>query len=453
MTSRAAKPLAAAAIAQLEADGVTTLIGTVVNPAGLTLAKTVPLRRMGTFADPGLGASPVWHVFAIDQTGIVFGDAIGVVGDQRIRIDLGALRILGDGLAWAPGAFFNQDGSPDPYCSRGALSRVADRLTDAGIDAVVGHEMEFVLVGPDGAPLPSHLWAQYGLAGVLEFEGFVRDVTNAAAGSGVSIEQFHPEYGRNQFEISLSPVPPLAAADQLVLMRIIIGRVARQHGLRISLSPVPFAESVGSGSHQHFSLTRGDTPLFSGGNGVGSMAPEGQSAIAGLIAGLPEAQGMLCGSVLSGMRLKPGHWSGAYVCWGTENREAAVRFLIGGPSNPCGANVEVKVIDPSANPYLATATILGLALDGIECKLSLGQETTVGPATLTDAQREQAGIALLSPDHREAIDRLDRSSLLRSILGDEVVDATVAVRRYEHATYGDMAPDELADKFRLAWSV
>ena len=229
MTSRAAKPLAAAAIAQLEADGVTTLIGTVVNPAGLTLAKTVPLRRMGTFADPGLGASPVWHVFAIDQTGIVFGDAIGVVGDQRIRIDLGALRILGDGLAWAPGAFFNQDGSPVPDCSRGALSRVADRLTDAGIDAVVGHEMEFVLVGPDGAPLPSHLWAQYGLAGVLEFEGFVRDVTNAAAGSGVSIEQFHPEYGRNQFEISLSPVPPLAAADQLVLMRIIIGRVSRQH--------------------------------------------------------------------------------------------------------------------------------------------------------------------------------------------------------------------------------
>lgn len=80
MTSRAAKPLAAAAIAQLEADGVATLIGTVVNPAGLTHAKTVPLRRMGAFADPGLGASPVFHVFAIDQTGIVFGDAIGVVG-------------------------------------------------------------------------------------------------------------------------------------------------------------------------------------------------------------------------------------------------------------------------------------------------------------------------------------------------------------------------------------
>jgi glutamine synthetase len=449
----AAKPLAAAAIAQLEADGVATLIGTVVNPAGLTHAKTVPLRRMGAFADPGLGASPVWHVFAIDQTGIVFGDAIGVVGDQRIRIDLSSLRILGDGLAWAPGAFFNQDGSPDPYCSRGALRRVQDRLSDAGIDTVVGHEMEFVLVGPDGSALPSHLWAQYGLAGVLEFEGFVRDVTDAASGSGVAVEQFHPEYGRNQFEISLSPQSPVAAADQLVLMRIIIGRVARRYGLRVSLSPVPVAGSVGSGSHQHFSMTRGETPLFSDGDGVRGMTSDGESAVAGLLSGLPEAQGVLCGSVVSGLRMQPGHWSGAYVCWGTENREAAVRYLIGGPSNPHGANVEVKVIDPSANPYLATAAILGLALDGIDRKLALPPETTVDPATLTDDERKQAGMVLLPSSQVEALDALDQSSLLRGILGDETVDAVVAVRRYEHENYGDLPPEELAEKFRLAWSV
>jgi glutamine synthetase len=449
----AAKPLAAAAIAQLEADGVATLIGTVVNPAGLTLAKTVPLRRMGTFADPGLGASPVWHAFTIDQSGIVFGDAISVVGDQRIRIDLSGLRILGDGLAWAPGAFFNQDGSPDPYCSRGGLHRVQDRLTDAGIDCVVGHEMEFVLVDLDGSKLPSHMWAQYGLAGLLEFEGFVRDVTDAATGSGVAIEQFHPEYGLNQFEISLAPLSPVAAADQLVLMRIIIGRIARQYGLRVSLSPVPFAGSVGSGSHQHFSMTRDQTPLFSDGSGVAGMTPEGESAIAGVLAGLAAAQGILCGSILSGLRMQPGHWSGAYVCWGTENREAAVRYLIGGPSNPHGANVEVKVIDPSANPYFATAAILGLALDGIDRGLPLPPETTVDPATLTDDQRTTAGIKLLPSRLGEALDALDQSVLLRGILGDEAVDAVIAVRRYEQENFGGLSPDELAEKFRLAWSV
>ena len=58
--------------------------------------------------------------------------------------------------------------------------------------------------------------------------------------------------------------------------------------------------------------------------------------------------------------MQPGHWAGAYVSWGIENREAALRFVMGEYSNPWGANVEVKVVDPPANPYFATAVVLGL---------------------------------------------------------------------------------------------
>src|ERR1700753_1214422 len=145
----AATPLAAPVVAQLEAEGVDTVIGTVVNPAGLTPAKAVPIRRTHTFADPGLGASPSWHAFAIDQTGIAFTDDVGVIGDQRVRIDLSALRILGDGLAWAPGAFFEQDGSPVPVCARGTLGRIEAALAESGIDAMIGHEIEFLLVDPE----------------------------------------------------------------------------------------------------------------------------------------------------------------------------------------------------------------------------------------------------------------------------------------------------------------
>ena len=46
--------------------------------------------------------------------------------------------------------------------------------------------------------------------------------------------------------------------------------------------------------------------------------------VAGLCASL-----VLSGSILSGLRMQPGHWAGAYACWGAENREAAVRFLVG----------------------------------------------------------------------------------------------------------------------------
>ncbi|OBI41516.1 glutamine synthetase [Mycobacterium kyorinense] len=446
-------PLAAAAIAQLEAKGVDVVIGTAVNPAGLMQAKAVPIRRSNAFADPGLGASLVWHAFAIDHSGIAFSDNIGVVGDHRVRIDLSALRVIGDGLAWAPAGFFEQDGTPFPGCSRGTLTRVEAALAENGIEAVVGHEIEFVLVTPDGNRLPSTMWAQYGLAGVLEFEAFVHDVIATATAAGVGIEQFHPEYGVNQFEISLTPQSPVEAADQLALCRIIIGRVARRHGLRVSLSPAPFADSVGSGAHQHFSLSNAEGPLFSDGSAAHGMTPAGENALAGLLRGLPDAQAILCGSIVSGLRMRPGNWAGAYACWGAENREAAVRFIRGGPANPYGGNVEVKVVDPSANPYFASAAILGLALHGIRKKTTLPPETTVDPATLSDAYRDHAGIVRLPESQAEAIAALDGSTRLRRILGDLAVDLVVAVRRLEDQRYAGLDPEELTAKFRMAWSV
>lgn len=183
------------------------------------------------------------------------------------------------------------------------------------------------------------------------------------------------------------------------------------------------------------------------------MTEEGSSAIAGVLAGLAEAQGVLCGSILSGLRMQPGSWSGATLCWGTENREAAVRFLPGGSANPYGANVEVKVVDPSANPYLASAAILGLALNGIEQGLTAPGEIAVDPASLSDSQRAEADLRLLSTDQSEILDALNGSAVIRGILGDPVVDAVVAVRRYERDNFADLSTEELADKFRLAWSV
>lgn len=133
---------------------------TIVNPAGLTLAKVVSVSGAGRFVDPGLGASPTWHGFATDRTGIAFTNEISVVGDQRVRIDASALRVIDDGLAWAPGAFFDQDGNPVAACTRGTLGRIESRLAHMGLRAEVGHEIEFVLVDPTGKGLPGELWAQ-----------------------------------------------------------------------------------------------------------------------------------------------------------------------------------------------------------------------------------------------------------------------------------------------------
>jgi glutamine synthetase len=238
-----------------------------------------------------------------------------------------------------------------------------------------------------------------------------------------------------------------------VLSRIIIGRVARRYGLRVSWSPVPWADSVGSGAHQHVSLTGADGPLFASSGGPRGMTAAGEHALAGVLRGLPEAQAVLCGSIVSGLRLRPGNWAGAFACWGTENREAALRFVSDGPANPDGGNVEVKVVDPSANPYLASAAILGLALDGINDKAPLPTEVTVDPAALSDADHDRFGIVRLPQAQSESLAALDGSVRVRAILGDAAVDALVAVRRWEHDHYADLSAEQLTDKFRMAWSV
>jgi glutamine synthetase len=121
--------------------------------------------------------------------------------------------------------------------------------------------------------------------------------------------------------------------------------------------------------------------------------------------------------------------------------------------NPRGAHVEVKIIDPSANPYLATAAILGLALDGIKNNTALPPEITVDPKSLTESKRRAAGAVQLSDKQSDVIAAMDGSQRMRTILGDPVVDALVAVRRYEHDNYSDLDAGALADKFRMAWSL
>lgn len=437
---------------RLHEAGVQLVLGSMVNAAGITLAKSVPVARVDAFHRAGMGAAPVWHVFCIDGE-IAFTDSISAVGDLRLRIDPDALHSLGGGLAWAPADMFLQDGSRDPACPRGTLARVQERVRNAGYHALVGHELEFVLVAADGTALDDVPWAPYGLTGLLDREQFLAELMAAMNDSGAQVEQLHAEYGRNQFELSLAPKDPLAAADTAVLAKIIVGRVARAHKLQASFSPAPFPGSVGNGAHQHFSFSRGGTPLFSGGSGPHGITEEGGAAIGGIIQGLPEVQGLLTGSILSGMRLAPGAWSGAFLCWGLENREASVRFVEGGVSNPHGASVEVKVIDPSANVYLATAAILSLALEGITSGSSLPNEIPGDPTRLTAAERDAAGIGTVPDSPAAIITSLDNSAYARRLLGNEVVDTTVAVRRHEQEAHGAKDPEELGALFRLAWSI
>jgi glutamine synthetase len=432
-------------IEELREMGVELVAGSVTDLGGVTRAKYVPLRRIGDFARSGMGVSPSWSVFCVD-TGIAFTPNIGVVGDLRIRIDPIDVRLIDDGVAWAPGDLDDQQGVPAPLCVRSLLARTERGLTDRGLTALLGAELECTMLAPDGGPATTEPWSPYGIRTSLDRSAFLVDLATSAERAGLRIEQLHTEYGHDQLEMSLAPETPVATADAVILARIVIGRAAARHGLRISFSPVPFEGGAGNGAHLHLSLSDEDGPLFSGGDGPHGIRPAGGSAIAGVIEALPELLGVYAGSVLSASRLKPGNWAGASACWGLENREAAVRFVAATPGSPHGANAELKLIDPSANPYLAAAGLLGSALRGIDRRLDLPAEISVNPAESGTAPPP------LDTRQRTVIDSLEHSPIAAELLTPEIVEGLVAVRRYELNTFGELSPAETTQALRLAWS-
>lgn len=435
----------------LRRSGARTLTGAVFDTGGLPRAKSVPASHIERFADVGMGASLTWPAFCVDN-GVALTEDIGVVGDLRLVADLSAAVVLDHGFALAPADVRDQDGERSPFCWRDVVRRQDQRLRELDLATTVGHELEFTLLHEDGTGVgAADGWVGYGLAGYSAHSEFAADVCAALDRAGVPVEQVHAEFVPGQLELSLPPSSPVAAADAVLLARTVIGRAARQHGLKVSFSPVPFAGGGGNGAHLHFSLHRDDQPLFGGGDGPGGLTAEGATAVAGVVSDLPATLAVLAGTVVSGARLQPGHWSGAFACWGVENREAAVRVVEANQGNPHGGNVEVKCIDSGANPYLSSGLVLGLAAYGIEAGEAPAPEVTVDPATLDDAARSTHRVVPLPDDPQARLDLFTANPRVRDILGPELHRAVAAVRTYEAGLFGEPG-DDPHQATRFAWS-
>lgn len=323
-----------------------------------------------------------------------------------------------------------------PVCQRSLLERVTATAAEAGLDFKMAYEVEFTLFGADDQPV--HSGPGYSPRALLEVEGFAVDLVEALQAQGIDVDQFHPEYSIGQCEVSVAPRDPVTAADQYVLLRTTVTQVAKRYGLRVSFAPAAIAGVVGNGCHLHASAWRGGRNLMTGGDGAAGMTVEGEALVAGMLDHLPELSAVLTPSVVSYTRLQPSHWAGAFACWGVENREAALRFIPGSLRvRERAANVELKSIDGTANPYLAAAVVIAAALDGRERGLRLPEPTQVDPATLT------GGVTRLAADLGEAIARLEESKFTRATFGDPLFEAFLAVRRLEWETYGQAPVDEV----------
>lgn len=432
---------------RLVEEGIEGVALSYVDNAGVTRVKAVPAKRLPHAAAWGVGMSPVFDTFCVDDSATIGRIAGGPDGDLRLYPDLDRLARLAaqPGWAWAPVDRYTQEGEEHPGCQRSFARRAAALAADDGLDVRMGFEVEWVLGSDAGGEFqPACRGPAYGMTRMVELSDYCRDLLSALAAESVKVLQLHPEYSAGQFELSAAPLDPVAAADQVLLARETVRAVSRAHGMEATFAPSVVAGQVGNGQHLHLSVTHGGVNLLDGGYGRYGLTGEGESFLAGLLEAMPALTAILAPSVASHIRLVPSHWAGAYQCWGRENREAALRLITGSTGEThVAANAEIKCLDASANPYLVVGAVLTVGVAAIDKGLTLPEEVHGDPAALDEREAQRLGVRRLPETVDEALALLDQDDLVKRTMGDYLYDAFTAVHRAEVELFADATPDEV----------
>jgi glutamine synthetase len=426
-----------------------------VDNTGVTRMKAVPVSRFVRAAGWGVGMSPVFDVFLIDDSITTSKHIGGPGGDLRLIPDLHRVVPLAaqPGWAFAPVDRYTQEGREYVGCQRTFARRMTDKALEQGLTARISFEVEWAVGSDDnGSFVPACAGPAYSMTRVIELSDYGREVVEALEREGIRVEQFHPEYAAGQMEVSIAPNDPVSAADDSVLVRQTIRAVSQKFGLQASFAPSVVAGYVGNGGHVHLSLWRDGANLLAGGPGRYGMTADGEAFAAGILDALPALVAVGAPSVASYIRLVPSHWAGVYQVWGRENREAALRVVTGSSGEQAiRSNLEVKCFDLAANPYLVVGSLLATGLAGLAAGGSLPEEMVGDPVELGEAELSRRGIVRLPQSLDEAAAAFAANEVLLDAMGEPMFDAIHSVRAAEIKLFDGVSPEDVVAGTRWRW--
>lgn len=383
--------------------------------------------------------------------------SFGPVGEVRLVPDPDTFTIL----PYAPRSaqmvcdMLTLDHRPWALDPRAFLKRMIARASQRGmlLDAVFENEFYLIRQTEHGyEPLDRSLC--FGGIGMDSAEAVIQDIVAALSAQGVVVEQYMPELGPGQQEMSTRHAPALRAADNQITYRQTVRAVAAQHGLVASFAPKPFAGEAGSGAHIHCSAwnKRRTRNLFADPDDPNGLTQLAYSFVAGVLKHLPALLALTTPTVNSFRRLQPHFWSSAYTAWGVENREAAVRIPTRYWGNESGStNLELKASDPSNNPYLALGALIAAGLDGVEGELQPGPPVDQDPGNWSDEERAERGIQRYPTTLDAALDALQQDAVLLDALGAPLAKEYVLVKRAEVEHFRGKGDDYELEQHRFKY--
>ncbi|UCF85669.1 MAG: glutamine synthetase [Desulfobacteraceae bacterium] len=329
----------------------------------------------------------------------------------------------------------NPDGMPYEGDTRHVLKRLLEKVAEKRFTYYVGPELEYFYF-KDSACTEILDKGGYFDARPLDMGANLRRETIFALQSmGIRVEYSHHEVAPSQHEIDLRFDEGLKMADKTMTYRLIVKEVARQNGVYATFMPKPIFGENGSGMHVHQSLFKGEKNAFYDPDDKYHLSDLAKHYIAGLLRHAPEITAVTNQWVNSFKRLVPGYEAPVYVSWARRNRSAMIRVPMYKPGKEEATRIEFRSPDPSCNPYLAFAVMLGAGLEGIEKKYELPDPIEEDIFEMNPGERRAHGITDLPGNLYAAILEAEKSELVKKVLGDHVFNKFIENKKIEWDRY------------------
>ena len=420
--------------------------------ANIIRAKAVHINALNTHAsDFYVGISEAMQALPVMYDAPVRETGLSPVGEVHLTADLASFtplpyapchgRAMGDML---------KNGKPWAYCPRSFLKKMDAEAHDMNVEVKGAFENEFYLLRAEEGKFEPVDATPFASTYAMDLNReIIDDIIRALLAQGITVEQYYPESGPGQQEITIRYSSALRACDHQIVFRETVRAIARKHGLMASFLPKIFPDKTGNGCHLHVSLWHDDTNILSDPNNTYGLSDTALQFIAGILSHLPALMALTTPTPNSYRRIQPNSWSGAFQCWGFDNKEAAIRVITDRDHEI--RHFELKVIDASSNPYLALGAVIAAGLDGIREQLQLGKPVQKDPGYLSEGEHNEYNIAPLPSSLGDALIHLKNDAVVMHALGNELARAYIGVKNAEWDALKNLTLDEevqlLLDKY------
>ena len=329
------------------------------------------------------------------------------------------------------------DGKPVEASPRVALKQQIARAENLGFRMKTGVECEYFLVSADGSSIfdPNDTQEKpcYDQSALMRQYDVISEICDSMIELGWGPYQNDHEDANGQFEMNWDYDDALVTADRHVFFKYMVKAITEKHGLRATFMPKPFSNLTGNGCHAHVSVwdKTGQNNLFEDSSDEMGLSTTAYHFLGGILHNAQALTAVFNPTVNSYKRIDAqvttsgATWSPNAVTYGGNNRTHMVRI-------PDKGRFELRLMDGAANPYLLQAGVLAAGLDGVENERDPGKRLDIN--MYTDGHKIR-GLRRLPANLLDAIRLFEKSKVLRSGLGDALVDSYSKLKYQDWRNY------------------